>query len=402
VTEIINVALEMEAVMGRIIIFTGKGGVGKTSTAAAHAVKAAGEGKKTLIVSTDMAHNLSDLFMKELKEEPVEILGNLDGLEIDSNYEMERYYGTISKAFKNMLTFENRADSEIFDDIVVFPGIEELFSLLKIKELFDSGTYDLIIVDCAPTGETLSLLKFPELLSWYMEKLFPIGKVALKVLRPISRAAFKIEMPDDRAMNDIEKLYVKLGTLQTLLKDRDTCSIRLVTIPEKMVVEETKRNYMYLNLYNFNVDGLYINRIIPEDVDNSFFDQWKQIQSNYLEEIEAVFANIPVYRIKWYEEDINGIKGLERVAADALDDRNLFKVLKTTVNETFNKTDRGYRLDVYVPLAGKGAFDLFESGTDIIIKIGNFKRNIPIPNSVRKYQMASAKLDAGTLSIYFE
>lgn len=388
--------------MGRIIIFTGKGGVGKTSTAAAHAVKAAGEGKKTLIVSTDMAHNLSDLFMKELKEEPVEILGNLDGLEIDSNYEMERYYGTISKAFKNMLTFENRADSEIFDDIVVFPGIEELFSLLKIKELYDSGIYDLIIVDCAPTGETLSLLKFPELLSWYMEKLFPIGKVALKVLRPISRVAFKIEMPDDRAMNDIEKLYVKLGTLQTLLKDRDTCSIRLVTIPEKMVVEETKRNYMYLNLYNFNVDGLYINRIIPEDVDNRFFDQWKQIQSNYLEEIEAVFANIPVYRIKWYEEDINGVKGLERVAADSLDDRNLFRVLKTTVNETFNKTDRGYRLDVYVPLAEKCAFDLFESGTDIIIKIGNFKRNIPIPNSVRKYQMASARLDAGTLSIYFE
>lgn len=400
--DLADVEFEMEAIMGRIIIFTGKGGVGKTSTAAAHAVKAAGEGKKTLIVSTDMAHNLSDLFMKELKEEPEKILGNLDGLEIDSNYEMERYYGTISKSFKSMLSFENQADSEVFDDIVVFPGIEELFSLLKIKELYDSGIYDLIIVDCAPTGETLSLLKFPELLSWYMEKLFPIGRVALKVLRPISRAAFKIEMPDDKAMNDIEKLYVKLGTLQTLLKDRNICSIRLVTIPEKMVVEETKRNYMYLNLYNFNVDGLYINRIIPGDVNNSFFDQWKQIQSNYLEEIEAVFASIPIYKIKWYGADINGVKALERMAADSLKDSNLFKVLKTTVNETFNKTEKGYRLDVFVPLAEKGAFDLFESGTDIIVKIGNFKRNIPIPNTVRKYQMASAKLNEGTLSIFFE
>lgn len=400
--DLADVEFEMEAIMGRIIIFTGKGGVGKTSTAAAHAVKAAGEGKKTLIVSTDMAHNLSDLFMKELKEEPEKILGNLDGLEIDSNYEMERYYGTISKSFKSMLSFENQADSEVFDDIVVFPGIEELFSLLKIKELYDSGIYDLIIVDCAPTGETLSLLKFPELLSWYMEKLFPIGRVALKVLRPISRAAFKIEMPDDKAMNDIEKLYVKLGTLQTLLKDRNICSIRLVTIPEKMVVEETKRNYMYLNLYNFNVDGLYINRIIPGDVNNSFFDQWKQIQSNYLEEIEAVFASIPIYKIKWYEADINGVKALERMAADSLKDSNLFKVLKTTVNETFNKTEKGYRLDVFVPLAEKGAFDLFESGTDIIVKIGNFKRNIPIPNTVKKYQMASAKLNEGTLSIFFE
>ena len=388
--------------MSRIIIFTGKGGVGKTSTAAAHAVKAAREGKRTLIVSTDMAHNLSDLFMKELKEEPTEIIDNLDGLEIDSNYEMERYYGTISKTFKNMLTFENQKDSEVFDDIVVFPGIEELFSLLKIRELFDSGKYELIVVDCAPTGETLSLLKFPELFSWYMEKLFPIGKVAMKVLRPISKAAFKLEMPDDRAMNDIEKLYIKLGNLQTLLKDRDICSIRLVTIPEKMVVEETKRNYMYLNLYNFNVDGLYINRIIPEDVTNSFFDQWKEIQKYYLEDIEAVFTNVPIFRIKWYESDINGVEGLDRVVADSLTDINILKVLKTTVNETFNKTDKGYRLDVFIPLAEKSAFDLYESGTDIIVKIGNFKRNIPIPNTLRRYQMASAKLNEGILSIYFE
>ena len=323
-------------------------------------------------------------------------------MEIDSNYEMERYYGSISKSFKNMLTFQNKKDSEVFDDIVVFPGIEELFSLLKIKELYDTETYDLIVVDCAPTGETLSLLKFPELFSWYMEKLFPIGKVALKVLRPISKAAFKIEMPDDRAMNDIEKLYVKLGELQALLKDREVSSIRLVTIPEKMVVEETKRNFMYLNLYNFNVDGLYINRLIPEDVNNSFFDQWKQLQNKYLEEIETVFANIPVYKIKWYETDINGVGGLERVVSDSLGDTNLFKVQKITVNETFKKIDKGYRLDIYIPFAGKSDFDLFESGTDIVIKIGNFKRNIPIPNTIRKYHIASAKLNEGVLSIFFE
>lgn len=388
--------------MGRIIVFTGKGGVGKTSTAAAHAVKAAKEGKKTLIVSTDMAHNLSDIFQTALKEEPIEIIENLDGLEIDSNYEMDKSIGALSKTFKNMLTFENEKDKDIFDDMVVFPGIEELFSLLKIKELYDSGRYDLIVVDCAPTGETLSLLKFPELFSWYMEKLFPIGKVALKVLRPISKMAFKLEMPDDNAMNDIEKLYVKLGSLQSLLKDREICSIRLVTIPEKMVVEETKRNYMYLNLYNFNVDGLYINRIIPESIDNSFFDHWKQIQSNYMEELNSVFSVIPIFKIKWYDTDINGIAGLDRVIKDSLQDKKLFEVLKTTENETFNKTDKGYRLDVYVPFADKKEFDLFESGSDIIIKIGNFKRNIPVPNTVRKYQLASAKLNDGTLSIHFE
>lgn len=387
--------------MGRIIIFTGKGGVGKTSTAAAHGVKAAKEGMKTLIVSTDMAHNLSDIFEKEIKEEPVEVIENLHALEIDPNHEMEKYYGNISKAFKNMFPNLSEENAESLEDIVVFPGIEELFSLIKIKELYDENIYDLIIVDCAPTGETLALLKFPELLSWYMEKLFPIEKIAMKVLRPISKIAFKVEMPDEEAINDIEKLYVKLGNLQELLKNKDICSIRIVTIPEKMVVEESKRSYMYLNLYNFNVDGLYINRIIPEAIENSFFDKWKQLQNKYLEELKSIFGEIPTYKIKWYEVDINGIAGLERVARDSLNKKDLFKVLKKNSNETFEKTDKGYRLDICIPFAEKTDFDLFESGSDIIIKIGNFKRNIPIPNVIRKYPISSAKLENEKLTIVF-
>ena len=388
--------------MSRIIIFTGKGGVGKTSIAAAHGVKAAREGVKTLIVSTDMAHNLSDVFEKKIKEEPVEVINNLYALEIDPNHEMDRHYGAISKAFKNMIPKMDEESTESLEDIVVFPGIEELFSLIKIQELYDKNIYDLIIVDCAPTGETLSLLKFPELFSWYMEKLFPIEKIALKVLRPISKIAFKLELPDEVAMNDVEKLYVRLGRLQELLKNKDVCSIRLVTIPEKMVVEESKRSYMYLNLYNFNVDGLYINRIIPEDIENSFFDKWKQLQNEYLDELNSVFGSIPTYKIKWYEVDINGIEGLNRIAKDSLNDENLFKVLKTTLNETFEKTDNGYRLEIYIPFADKTDFDLLESSTDIIIKIGNFKRNIPIPNVIRKYSISSAKLENEKLAIIFE
>lgn len=387
--------------MGRIIIFTGKGGVGKTSTAAAHAVKAAKEGKKTLIVSTDMAHNLSDIFMKEVKEEPVEVIKNLYALEIDPNHEMERHYGTISSAIKKMMPQNKDGDTEAMEDIVVFPGIEELFSLIKIKEFYDSNVYDLIIVDCAPTGETLALLKFPELLSWYMEKLFPVGRVAMKVLRPISKLAFKIELPDKETLNDIEKVYIELYDLQKLLKDREVCSIRIVTIPEKMVVEESKRSYMYLNLYNFNVDGLYINRIIPQEIDNEFFNKWKEIQDGYLKELNSVFTNIPTYKIKWYEVDINGIDGLNRVVEDSLQDEKIFDVLKTTVNETYEKTKEGYSLDVYIPFADKTEFDLFESGSDIIIKIGNFKRNIPIPNIIRKYSIKSAKLENEKLKIIF-
>ncbi len=388
--------------MGRIIIFTGKGGVGKTSTAAAHGVKAANANLKTLIVSTDMAHNLSDIFMTEIKEEPVKIIDNLDALEIDPNYEMDRHYNNISNAFKNMMPVTEGEGSDSLEDIVVFPGIEELFSLIKIKELYERDIYDLIIVDCAPTGETLSLLKFPELFSWYMEKLFPMGKVALKVLRPISKVAFKIDMPDKKAMNDIEKLYINLISLQELLKNREVCSIRLVTIPEKMVVEETKRSYMYLNLYNFNVDGLYINRIIPEEVDNNFFTLWKKVQESYLEELKTVFIDIPTFKIKWYERDINGIEGLNRVMEDSLQNKDIFKVLKNTLNEAFVKLENGYSLEVYIPFANKTDFELYQSDREVIIKIGNFKRNIPLPDVIRKYSITSAKLQDEKLKIIFQ
>lgn len=387
--------------MSRIIIFTGKGGVGKTSVAAAHAVKAAKDGLKTLIVSTDMAHNLSDLFMRELNEEPKEVLENLDGLEIDPNYEMNSNYKNISVAFKELIPDLDNEDSDALEDIVVFPGIEELFSLIKIKDLYEKNIYDLIIVDCAPTGETLSLLKFPELLSWYMEKLFPVGKVALKVLRPIGKVAFKIDLPDKKALSDIERLYINLAQLQKLLKNQEICSIRIVTIPEKMVVEETKRSYMYLNLYNFNVDGIYINRIIPSEVNNNFFDAWKEIQKKYIEELDDVFFGIPTYKIKWYDSDVNGVQGLEKVIKDSFGDRKIFDVLKTTENETFKKVDQGYLLDLYIPFVDKSHFDLYQSDTEVIIKIGNFKRNIPIPDVIRKYSVDSAKLENERLKIIF-
>lgn len=389
--------------MGRIIVFTGKGGVGKTSVAGSHALRAAKEGLKTLIISTDMAHNLSDLFETKLGNEATEVYPKLFALEIDPNHEMQRHYGTIKEAIDKMLFSqkEMKLNEAELEDLVVIPGMEEFFSLLRIQEIYEKNEYDIIIVDCAPTGETLSLLKFPELFSWYMEKLFPVGKVALKVLRPISKHAFKLELPDSDTLNDIEKLYINLNKLQSLLKDRTICSIRLVTIPEKMVVEETKRNYMYLNLYNFNVDGIFINRIIPDDVEDSFFEEWKRLQREYLEELKMVFGSIPIYFIKWYNKDINGIEALESIVQDSLVDEHLLEVLKTTANEVFEKTKTGYKLTVYVPFVSKQTFDLFQSPTDLIIKVGNFKRNIPLPLVLRKYQVAGAKFEEGKLHISF-
>lgn len=384
---------------GRIMIFTGKGGVGKSSVAAAHALKSAQEGKNTLLVSTDMAHNLGDIFEIKIGKEIVKMQPCLDLYEIDPQYVMENDFEQIMKYIGSLL---GQTDFLNLQDMGMLPGMEELFSLLRISELHKSGMYERIIVDCAPTGETLALLKFPELMSWYMKKLFPIGKVGVRVLAPVSKSLFKIDMPNRHAMNDIEKMYLKLMELEELLKDREVTSVRIVTTPEKMVVEETKRNYMYMNLYNFNVDGLYINRILPQDIDNEFFDEWIRIQQKYIKELEETFVALPIYRIPWYEEELKGKENIRRITEDVLKDENIFEVKVISQREQFEQTADGYRLTVHIPGADKREIDMYQVSADIVIKAGNFKRNIPLPNVLRNYMVTGAKLEDGILKIDFE
>lgn len=385
--------------MNRIYIFTGKGGVGKSSVAAAHAIKSAEEGKKTLLVSTDMAHNLGDIFERKLGKEAENVLPNLDIYEIDPEYVMENDFSSIMSYLGNLLS---DVDDYSLQDMGMMPGMEELFSLLKIADIYNSERYERIIVDCAPTGETLALLKFPELLSWYMEKLFPIGKVAMRMLSPISKSVFKVEMPNKSAMTDMEKMYLKLVELQELLKNRDVTSIRIVTTPEKMVVEETKRNYMYMNLYNFNVDGLYINRILPQDINNDFFNQWIVIQREYITYLKESFSALSIYEIPWYEEELRGVSNIRRIVEDVLLGKEVFEEKIITEREGFKQIEKGYQLEVFLPCVDKSSIDLYQGTTDIVIKIGNFKRNIPLPNILRNYVVTGAKFEEEKLCIIFE
>lgn len=385
--------------MGKIYIFTGKGGVGKTSVAAAHAIKSAKEGCKTLLVSTDMAHNLGDIFETQLGKEPFHIMPSLDVYEIDPEYIMEHEFSHMMVSLDKLLSWNQSEESE---DYGMIPGMDELFALLKISQIYEKNEYERIIVDCAPTGETLSLLKFPELLSWYMEKMFPIGKVAVRVLSPIAKKFYQIELPNKAAMSDIEKLYLKLYELQELLKNRDITSVRIVTLPEKMVVEETKRNYMYMNLYNFNVDGIYVNRILPEEINNPFFEEWIQMQRRYLKELEESFRALPIYQIPWYDEELKGAMAVERICKDSLSGNSVFKEKNISEREYFEQNEQGYLLKVAIPFADNSEVDLYEAKTDIIIKIGNFKRNIPLPNVLRTYSITSAKIENSNLKLQFE
>ena len=382
----------------RIFIFTGKGGVGKTSVAAAHAVKSAGEGHKTILVSTDMAHNLADLFEMRLGREPEKVSDDLDIYEIDPEYVMEHDFSAMIESLNKLLPISGNMGAEEYG---MLPGMEELFALLKIKEIYQSEEYERIIVDCAPTGETLSLLKFPELLSWYMEKLFPIGKVAVRVLSPVAKQLYKVELPNREAMNEIEKMYLKLNELQELLKNRETTSVRLVTLPEKMVVEETKRNYMYMNLFDYNVDGLYINRILPEHLDNPFFEQWIQIQEKYRQELAESFQALPIYEIPWYDEEVRGIRAVQRICDDALNKEDIMEAKEISQREVFEQNQDGYLLRLAIPFAEKSEVGLSQTEVELIIKLGNFKRNIPLPDVLRTYTVGSAKMEDGVLNVQF-
>lgn len=314
--------------MERILIFTGKGGVGKTSIAAAHALKSAGEGKKTLLFSADRAHNLSDLFGKKIGREETGIAPYLYALEADPEYMMEHNYRDMVHAIESLPGFAGlgAGGEEGLFSVTGLPGMGELFSLLKILDLYEDSAYDRLVIDCAPTGETLALLKFPELFCWYMEKFFPIGKLAVRVLSPFSKMMFRIELPDRHAMTDIERLYYRLIRLQELLKNDGLTTVRIVAVPEKMVVEETRRNYMYLNLYGYYVDGLYINRVLPDAVDNRFFEGWKRLQKAYLAELEEVFREVPTVRIPWYEAEPCTMEALGRICREILEGIPVFQV----------------------------------------------------------------------------
>lgn len=388
-------------IVGRIIIFTGKGGVGKTSVAAAHALNSASEGRNTLLVSTDMAHNLGDIFQVKSGKEIVRVTERLDILELDPDWLMKQEFPNINRAL-GLLFGKKGVSITSLDDNFIIPGFENLFSLLKIRDLYNSGAYDRIIVDCAPTGETLSLLKLPELLAWYLEKFFPVGKFMIRVFSPVSKLKYKVTLPDRKAMNEIEQMHGQLLLLQDLLRDPDICSIRLVGIPERMVVEETKRNYMYMNLYGYQVDGVFINRILPEDTGNDFMNHWHQIQKQYIEELERVFYDIPITRIIWYPEEVRGVNAIDKMRWEALDIPDLFEVRVHTETEVYTETENGYMLTMHLPGIEASRVKVAKNGLDMDITVNHYNRCLPLPNTLRSAEIKKVIAKEETLQILFD
>jgi arsenite-transporting ATPase len=384
----------------RIILYTGKGGVGKTSIAAATALKSARSGRKTLVVSTDAAHSLGDSLDIPLSPEPVEIEENFWAQEIDSIHEVEQGWGKVQQYLTALLTAKTVKDITT-EELTVFPGMEDLLSLLRILKYYKENAYDVIIIDCAPTGETLALLSFPEMMRWWMTKLFPIKRKAVKVVKPVVEPLLGVPMPSDGVMGEIENIHHQLDEMKEILSDRSITSIRIVVNPEKMVIKEAQRSFTYLNIYDFNIDAVVVNRVIPADVTDDYFKVWKEIQKKYKDMISDSFSPIPIYNAPLFENEVVGLEMLGRMGNEIFKDEDPIEIKYNKRTQEVAKEGAEYVFSIYMPFTGKDELDLNQKGDELIIRTTNLKRNITLPRTLQGLDITGARFEGDTLKIRF-
>lgn len=383
----------------RVILYTGKGGVGKTSIAAATACRLAEAGKRVLIMSTDQAHSLGDSFEQSLSGEATAVAPNLDALEINVVDESEKAWKNLRDYMKEMLTAKGSGGIEV-EELLVFPGLEELFSLFKILELYEADCYDVLIVDCAPTGETLSLLKYPEMFGNFIEKVLPVKRKAIDTAGPLVEKLTQIPMPEDGVFDDIEQLMDKLGRLRALMLDKKVLSLRIVTTPERIVIQEARRNFTCLHLYNYNVDAIIINKIYPQSALSGYFNRWIELQAEGLAEIQQSFGEIPQFQLELQPRELKSLPVLQSVScfygesdpAEVLFEEKIFEI---------RKKDYQTVLSLHLPLADKNELELSQTSGELRIGIKNEKRCLTLPDSLKRRDIKSARFEDGVLTIIF-
>jgi len=384
----------------RILLYTGKGGVGKTTTAAATALRASHMGYKTIVLSTDAAHSLADSLDIRLGPTPTPIAENLWGMEVDIYHEVSTYWGSIRKYLTNLFAWRG-LDSIVAEELTVPPGMYELASLIEIVRLRESGNYDLIVVDAAPTGETLELLSFPEIARWWMEKIFPVQRRMAKVARPIVRTMVGMPLPGDDVFDAVASLFGELNKMHSVLVDPSITSIRLVVNAEKMVIKEAMRTYTYLNLYGYPVDLVICNRVIPDAVTDSYFETWKASQAKYIQMVESAFAPIPIRYLPLMESEIVGLGTLEQVGEKLFAGDDPTAVYHKGRSYTFEKAADGYQLLVPLPFVTKSDIDLQQVGDELVIQVGSQKRTLILPRALIGMRIHGAKLEDDVLKVQF-
>jgi arsenite/tail-anchored protein-transporting ATPase len=378
----------------RTILYTGKGGVGKTSVAAATARRCAAAGLRTVVLSTDPAHSLSDSLEAELGPDPTQAGTNLFGQEVQAQEEMERHWDSVQGWLGSLLE-ERGVDRISAEELTVPPGMDELFSLLWIKRHHEEGDFDCVVVDCAPTGETLRLLSFPDVVTWWLERILP----SQRRLAPLARSLFDMPLPGDGVFEDVERLARNLVAMNGILRDRSHTTVRLVTNADRMVVKEAMRTFTYLNLYGYLTDAVVVNRLLPAD---GYFAAWSEVQREQLELVRSAFEPVPVLTAPYLEREVVGPEMLDRLADEVFGERDATAVLHSHIAQELVTENGRATLRLDVPFAEKGDLGLKKIGLEVVVRVGRQKRTIMLPPALAPYSASGARFEDGTLEISFE
>ena len=391
----------------RIIFYTGKGGVGKTTISAATGMKLASLGYKTIVISLDVAHSLRDSFDNEQKliaqsnEKQIKITDNLWIQEINVQDAIVEYWDEVYNYLRSLL---NRSGLEtlVAEEIAVFPGMEEICALLYINQYVRENNYDVIILDCAPTGESLRFVSIPTTLEWYMNRIFKLERNLAKIAGPVIETLSSVPIPKDAYFKNIQTLFDKLEGIDKILTDPKITTVRLVTNPEKIVIKETQRAFMYFCLYGLCIDAVIINRIFPEGVDVEFFEVWKKTQQHYIEEANNYFSDVPIWKVNLFGNQIIGEHRLRKLGDILYEDIDPAERFAEQSPYKFTKMNERYQLTMQLPFLTKDEVNLTKQGDELIVTIGGFKRHIAIPRSLVGCKVSGAKLTGHQLVITFK
>jgi len=385
----------------RTILYTGKGGVGKTSVAAATALKATRAGKRVLVMSTDPAHSLSDAFDEEVGAEPKEMATGLFAQEMDHGLMIEEHWAEIQEYITTFFEWQG-AEALAAEELAMLPGMDELFGLLMVRRHHEAALYDALIVDAAPTGETLRLLSLPDQMSWYVEKIFPMQRRAAKVIRPFARRT-RIDslppLPEDSFFGALQRFYEAVVGVEDILTDTENASVRLVANAEKMVIAEARRAYTYLNLYGYPVDAVVVNRLLPEEVSDPYFEKWREAQGRHLTTIGESFAPVPIFTARLFDQEMYGLESLAALAEDVFGEKEPLQVFFRGAAHEIVKNGGGYDVVFNLPLVEKGSVDLSKKGAELLVRVGSYKRNVLLPDSMVRLKASGARFEGDRLRV---
>jgi arsenite-transporting ATPase len=388
----------------RILLFSGKGGVGKTSLAAATGIRLAELGRRTLVMSIDPAHSLADSFdlggdlFHTQTSDPLPISDRLSIFELNIQKEIKRHWREIASYVTSVLRTTGISGVEA-EELAILPGMEELSAMMYINQYRREQAYDVVVLDAAPTAESLRFISMPTTLDWYMKHIFPFQRNLLKAVRPIANRVAPFELPTDSYFANIRDLFQKLEGVDDLMEDPYTTSVRLVTNPEKMVLRETQRAFVYFSLHGLTVDSVIVNRLLPPEVKDAWFSEWHMSQDKVLKEIEEYFAPVPVCRVPLFAHEVLGKQRLQQLARVLYHDQDPAAVTRTEKPYTFGKSDGAYEIRLILPFAAKGEVELFKKGDELVVEIGTLRRHIGLPRSMAALVPSRAKLDNQILRV---